>query len=112
MHDFGTHAHEHMELFVVLKGSAVHTVDKHRYFIRAGDVYVLGPGHAHSFTSVASLLHYNIGFVPALLKALGEEISRIEGFQRLFVLSPQDGAYLAKSQLGAADCAGWRALSK
>ena len=105
--DFGMHTHDHVELFIVMNGSAVHTVESHRYFIKAGDVYVLREGHAHSFGSVASLVHYNIGFGPRLLSALGDELGALDGFQRLFVLaSTGKGGFLAKLQLSAADVYG------
>jgi AraC-like DNA-binding protein len=102
--DFGMHTHDHVELFIVLNGSAVHTVGERRYFIKAGDVYVLREGVEHAFTNVSSLVHYNIGFDPRLLTALGDEISRIEGFQRLFMLAPSRGSgFLAKQGLSRAD---------
>lgn len=102
--DFGVHIHDHIELFIVLNGSAVHTVDSRRYFIKAGDVYVIREGREHSFSSVSSLVHYNIGFGAGLLTALGEELAATEAFQRLFVLaSGGQSGYLAKLQLSMVD---------
>ncbi len=104
--DFGLHSHDHIELFIVLHGSAVHLVDGRQFYIRAGDVYVLGVGHSHSFTRVSALTHYNIGFDPELLLALGGEVSSMEGFQRLFVLGPGVGrevSHIPKLQLSLAD---------
>jgi AraC-like DNA-binding protein len=93
-------------VFVVLQGSAVHVVDHSRFFIKAGDVYVLGVGRTHSFTQVAALTHYNIGFNAELLTALGGEVAAVEGFQRLFVLTPSgpdDRSYIPKLQLSMSD---------
>ena len=85
---FAMHGHDHTELFIVLKGSGVHVLDGSRNFIRAGDVYVIRSGRSHAFTDCRNLEHYNIGFYPDLLSALGDELRRMEGFQRLFVLRP------------------------
>jgi AraC-like DNA-binding protein/mannose-6-phosphate isomerase-like protein (cupin superfamily) len=87
--DYHVHTHDHTELFVVLNGSAVHMLDGRPHFIKAGDVYVLPRGGLHGFANVANLTHYNIGFYPRLLTALGDDLRRTQGFERLFGRAPR-----------------------
>ncbi|HBQ63775.1 MAG TPA: hypothetical protein DD727_02390 [Clostridiales bacterium] len=83
--DFEDHLHEHAEMILVVGGTAIHSVNGKGYPMRTGDVAVVHRGNFHGFRRVADLENYNIGFLPEMLYAAGEEVRRIPGFHSLFI---------------------------
>lgn len=85
--DFHKHV-DFLELVIVLSGSAMHHVnDDDAYFIKKGDVFVLGDGVSHAYTETNQLKICNIMFRPELLGEL-KDVRTLSGFQALFVIEP------------------------
>lgn len=85
--DFHKHV-DFLELVIVLSGSAMHHVnDDDAYFIKKGDVFVLGDGVSHAYTETNQLKICNIMFRPELLGEL-KDVRTLSGFHALFVIEP------------------------
>ncbi len=83
------HIHaDYDELVIVLNGTAMHDVDRDSYFIKKGDVFVLGNGVAHSYRDTNELQICNIMFRPDSLIPSDCDIRQLPGFHALFVIEP------------------------
>lgn len=89
-HDADLKMHSHSdfcELVIVFGGTAMHNVNDESYFIKKGDVFVLGGGTAHGYHDTHQLQICNIMFQPD--KFLFEnDIRKLSGFHALFVIEP------------------------
>ncbi|MBI4977776.1 MAG: helix-turn-helix domain-containing protein [Spirochaetes bacterium] len=110
--DFAEHTHDYAELFIVQSGAAVHRVNGKEDVLRPGDVYVLGEGVSHAFLGAKKLALYNIGYRPALLSLLGDDVRKLHGYQALFVIAPSssDTGYRASMRLAPAERAAVTAI--
>lgn len=87
--DVFMHAHaDFSELVIVLNGTAMHYVNDESYFIKKGDVFVLGDGVVHGFKSTNQLKICNIMFHPDLLSDERRDIRKLPGYHALFVIEP------------------------
>lgn len=83
------HGHEDFsELVIVLEGSAVHLVNEERFDIQKGDVFVMGQGITHGYTSPKNFRICNVMFRPESLLAGDYDIKQYAGFHALFLLEP------------------------
>ncbi len=88
---FYPHVHDFHELMIILKGSAVHTIDGNEYKVQAGDVYQMQEDTEHGFTSVKDLEFYNVMFhldSDENESIFTKEVKGLPGYQSLFVLEP------------------------
>lgn len=81
------------ELVIVINGTAMHHVNHDSYFIKKGDVFVLGHDVAHGYRDTNQLQICNIMFQPELLLNSEYDIRQLTGFHALFVIEP----YLTKN---------------
>jgi AraC family L-rhamnose operon transcriptional activator RhaR/AraC family L-rhamnose operon regulatory protein RhaS len=87
--DYPNHSHDFHELFIVVKGTCIHTINKNRQPLSAGDVRVIkNEDVVHGFTDPVGLELYNYIFDPSLLKEIYPELLQMEGYQNLFILEP------------------------
>ncbi len=87
--DYTTHSHDYHELFIITKGTAVHTVNQNKQQISAGDVFVLNNSNIqHNFLNPVELELYNFIFIPEHVFHQQSDLFQLEGYQSLFVLEP------------------------
>lgn len=90
-HDADVDMHEHAdfcELVIVLSGTAMHCVNDESYFIRKGDVFVLGDGVYHGYHDAKKLCICNIMFRPEHFILGEQDIRKLPGYHALFVIEP------------------------
>lgn len=91
--DVPMHLHaDFSELVIVMNGTAMHQVDNDSYFIKKGDVFVLGDDVKHGYTFTNKLEICNIMFQPRMLLDSDYDVRKLSGFHALFVIEP----YLTK----------------
>ncbi len=87
--DYEAHSHDFHELFIITKGTAIHTVNNNKQQITAGDVFVFNNSTIqHSFTDTGQLELYNFIFSPEYFFDQQDDLFQMEGYQSLFVLDP------------------------
>jgi len=84
---FHEHAHDFVELVVILRGSGRHVINGRTYDCGAGDVYVFSPGSTHAFEKARGLTMVNIMFTPEAILIADSGLRRMPGYQALFGLS-------------------------
>jgi len=72
--ELALHAHDFMELVVVIAGRGLHYTQTEKYEIQRGSVFVIQPGHAHGFLETRSLHLVNILFDLSWFDRLTAEI--------------------------------------
>lgn len=78
------HAHDFHELVYVRHGRGTHLIEGVPYPIRAGDVYFLRPGEAHSYSpDVRNLQIINVLWQPSLVKQVLRADAPLEGIEQL-----------------------------
>lgn len=82
------HDHDFMEIAFILRGTGSQFVNGYRYEIAAGDVFLIKEDIAHELINFHNLAMYNILFQKEMLQFHNQDISRLEGYQTLFVLPP------------------------
>lgn len=100
---FPEHSHEFAELFVIVAGSAVHSVSDGQFPIGAGDVFVIHRPESHSFRNTDKLEIVNIMFDPETLLLPSPYLDRIPGYHALFSLEPKfrsEHGFAARLRLG------------
>lgn len=100
---FPEHSHEFTELFVILSGSAIHSVSDGPFPIGAGDVFVIHRPESHSFGSTDKLEIVNIMFDPETLPLPTQYLERMPGYHALFSLEPKfrsEHGFAARLRLG------------
>ncbi len=86
--DLKMHTHEDFcELVIVFGGTAIHAVNEESYFIKKGDVFVLGDGVCHGYYETHQLQICNIMFQPEHILFPGD-VRKLPGFHALFVIEP------------------------
>ncbi|WP_413283202.1 helix-turn-helix domain-containing protein [Vibrio sp. MA40-2] len=102
--DFPSHCHDFSELFIVVKGTATHTVADHRYPLSQGDVFVINGQVEHGFTNVDELVLINLMFESHLPLFENSSLKLLPGYQALFTIEPlarQQADYTAKLNLNS-----------
>ena len=80
------HHRDFCSLYLVQRGQGFHIIDQRRYAVTRGDVYVMGPGMAHYFTSGENLSTLTAHFLPSLFTTEEREaLAALPGFAALFV---------------------------
>ena len=86
--DFPLHAHRFDELVIILRGTAVHTVDDRQFPVKSGDVFVISGKHKHQYQDMRGLALANILFDSRALQMNQWDIRTLPGFHALFALEP------------------------
>ncbi len=81
------HSHDFCELVIVTSGSCRHTTPAGSYDISAGDVFLIRPGTAHSYTAVSDFSLVNLLYSSELFPLC--DLGSNPGYQALFVLEPE-----------------------
>ncbi|RKI38029.1 helix-turn-helix domain-containing protein [bacterium D16-51] len=95
-HDENVFMHYHAdfsELVIIMNGTALHHVNQDSWFIKKGDVFVLGHDVVHGYTETNELQLCNIMFPEKILLDSDFDTRKLSGFHALFVIEP----YLAKN---------------
>lgn len=86
--DYEVHTHDFSELVIITNGSAVHVIDKKRYPVGGGDVFVISGDIPHGFEDVKALTLYNIVFRQDCLPVFSSKLKTLPGFHALFIMEP------------------------
>jgi AraC-like DNA-binding protein len=86
--EFPLHSHAFDELVIILKGTAIHCVDRVPCPVQAGDVFVISGGHEHEYTKMNKLALANILFDSKQLGMSNWDVRSMPGFHVLFSLEP------------------------
>ncbi|MBI4978536.1 MAG: AraC family transcriptional regulator [Spirochaetes bacterium] len=97
------HRHDYLELVFIIEGSAVHTVGKRSYRVKAGDIFFLDNTVPHSFKRNARehLTYVNFSFLPEFLECT-VTLSKLAGGLHFFLIEPffrEDDAFARKLTL-------------
>ncbi len=83
--EYDFHSHENfVELVIVRRGRALHLVDKLRYPIGPGDVFVILGDREHAYCNIENLALINILFDPDRLRLPLYDLTSSPGYQVLF----------------------------
>ncbi len=86
---FEIHSHDFFELFIIKKGSAIHTINGNKQQVSAGDVFVINNRAIyHGFEDPIQMELYNFIFEPDYFFKQQHDLFQMEGYQSLFVLEP------------------------
>lgn len=86
---FAAHAHDYIEIVIVLEGRAVHRIDQQSYQLAAGDVYVLKGNTVHAFEDASGNFRIaNLMYLPDRVCFPLPLLQKLPGYQALFVLEP------------------------
>lgn len=92
--DVFMHCHaDFSELVIVMNGTALHHVNQDSWFIKKGDVFVLGHDVTHGYAETNELQICNIMFPEKTLLDSDFDTRKLPGFHALFVIEP----YLTKN---------------
>jgi AraC-like DNA-binding protein len=86
--EFPLHAHGFDELVIILRGTAMHTVDDRNFPVKRGDVFVIAGKHEHKYQDMHGLALANILFDSRALQMNQWDIRALPGFHALFALEP------------------------
>jgi AraC-like DNA-binding protein len=86
--EFPLHSHHFDELVIILKGTAIHTVDEQPFPVKSGDVFVVSGAHRHQYLDMHGLALANILFDSRALGMNHWDIRALPGFHALFELEP------------------------
>ena len=86
-HKWHYHA-DFYELMIVMDGTAKQQINHQNYYIKRGDVFVLGEGVSHNFEDVRDLHICNIMFQPSALTDRYHDLGQISGYHDLFIIEP------------------------
>ena len=86
--EFPLHSHGFDELVIILKGTAMHVIDRQEFPVKAGDVFVIAQNHEHQYQDIHGLALANILFDPDALGIAQWDIRALPGFHALFSLEP------------------------
>ncbi len=87
------HLHENFhELVVVISGHALHSFGKSVYSLEARDIFVIPPGMFHGYSQCENFDYYNLLVDFRKLRFPFLDLPTTAGYQKLFVLAPNDCA--------------------
>ncbi|MCK6473422.1 MAG: AraC family transcriptional regulator [Planctomycetes bacterium] len=94
------HDHEFFEIALVTRGRGEHYTSRRRVLTAAGDVWVMRPGHWHTYMNVRGLGVYNCLIGSKLFRSLTPVLRETPGLVELFWRGPamqaRDGGYLVR----------------
>ncbi len=82
------HEHEFFEIVLITKGRGEHITSRRRVLTAAGDVWIIRPGHWHTYMSVKALTLYNCLIGSELMKDLRPQLKKDPGAVELFWRRP------------------------
>jgi AraC family L-rhamnose operon transcriptional activator RhaR/AraC family L-rhamnose operon regulatory protein RhaS len=85
---YPSHTHDFTELVLVLSGEGTHHGTSGTYPFRAGDVFVIEPGAAHSYDAPRPFSLANIMFDAERLRLPDHDLRLLPGYHALFHLAP------------------------
>jgi len=83
------HSHDFDELNFVFGGTGLHTIDKEKYPLMRGDVFVIHGNQKHGIATPSKLRMINVLFSRNKFKKLSKSFRNIHGFRALFELEPR-----------------------
>lgn len=86
--DFPLHTHGFDELVIILKGTAVHQVDRQIFPVQRGEVFIVSGDHEHQYREQHGLALANILFDSDALGMNQWDTQALPGFHALFALEP------------------------
>ncbi|MFA5204224.1 MAG: helix-turn-helix domain-containing protein [Lentisphaeria bacterium] len=102
---YPAHAHDYVEIVIVLEGSALHRIDQRAYRLAAGDVYVLRGNTVHAFEDASDDFRIaNLMYLPDKVCFPQPLLQQLPGYQALFVLEPArrlEGGFKSRLRLDA-----------
>ncbi len=82
------HFHDFYELVVVCQGTGVHNTKTEEYRIERGDVFLIKPEDAHSYSNTEKLELINLLYRPDRLKLPMYDLSNVPGYFAFFEVEP------------------------
>lgn len=82
------HSHEFLELVYIENGTGVHEINRKKYNIELGDVFVINPDEVHSYYNSVNLKIINILIKSSFLKKEFSFKKPMDGFWDLFFIEP------------------------
>jgi len=98
------HSHDFDELNFVFGGTGLHTIDKEKYPLMRGDVFVIHGNQKHGIAKPSKLRMINVLFSRDKFKKSAKDFRNIHGFRALFELEPRcrkDHEFKSKLHLDA-----------
>ena len=83
------HSHDFDELNFVFGGTGLHTIDKEKYPLMRGDVFVIHGNQKHGIANPSKLRMINVLFSRDKFKKLAIDFRYLHGFRALFELEPR-----------------------
>lgn len=74
------HSHEYFQIYYVLKGTLIHSVENHTSKLTKGDAFIIPPGVTHSIHSPDNSLFYTFSFIKESLEANYKSVLLITQF--------------------------------
>lgn len=82
------HSHDFLELVYIENGTGVHEINRKKFNIELGDVFVINPEEVHSYYNSINLKIINILIKSSFLKREFPSLEMIDGFWGLFLIEP------------------------
>jgi len=82
------HTHSFDEIAIVISGTSLHIVDKERYPLIRGDVFVIKGAEAHELKKMSNLKLIDIVYNREFFETVKNKLNDIPGFQALFLHEP------------------------
>lgn len=86
---YPSHAHDYVEIVIVLEGEARHIIDERSYLLHPGDVYVVRGNTMHGFERPSRGFRIaNVMYLPDAVSFPFGFLNKLPGYQALFVIEP------------------------
>ena len=82
------HTHDFVEMNIVIAGTGIHDIENRRFSVKAGDVFVIPPLVAHSYTDTHGLTVYHLLWHKDFILRNQEEAHQVKGFLQLTEIEP------------------------
>lgn len=82
------HSHDFYEVNIILSGTGTHCIEKGRFRVKCGDVFVIPPMVAHAYTDTDKLEVYHILLQKSFVEENKEETQQVKGFLQLTEIEP------------------------
>jgi len=80
----GSHAHEFVEIVIIIAGKGIHRTGEIRHEIRTGDVMVIHGKRSHAYEKTESLGLINVLLKQELVENLAKNLGSLAGYHPLF----------------------------
>ena len=82
------HTHAFYEVNIVLSGRGMHCIEKGKFKVKCGDVFVIPPMVAHAYTDTENLEVYHILLQKSFVGQNKSETENVDGFLQLTEIEP------------------------